>query len=313
MVASSDFLILYSVLTLRHLDGMPLVRLIIFIFRGVGGIFRAIGRMFCALFSAGMFGFLVKSFEALLRLAFVGSLVAAGTVCWNLHEDRPFVRKEYALVGMPSSYRVTSYANYTYEKASLEAVLTRFAPKDPKVVYGPGKLDAETLIQTWNTNEMISVSGLPVEWMSNGRSGSLPGPKPSLMPEDFAPSDWRVFTDFFHATWAILTLPLVVAWLVFPASLRLRDRIHRACLYAPACVLASFSFAYLLSRHWVSVQHAVYAEMILDLPRWVQPAGLLNMSLRAGFSFSLIPVALWYLVGWVLGPFFKASAVPPTP
>jgi hypothetical protein len=292
---------------------MPVVRLIIFIFRVIGGFFRAIGRMFRALFSAGMFGFLVKTFEALLRLAFVGSLVAAGAVCWNLHEDRPFVMKGYALVGMPSAFRVSSYVGYSYEKASLEAVLTRFAPKDAKVVYGPGKLDAETLIQTWNTNEMISVSGAQIEWQHNGRSGSLPGPKPTLMPEDFAPRDWRLFTDFFHATWAILTLPLIVAWLVFPASLRLRDRIHRACIYAPACVIASFSFAYLLSRHWVSVQHAVYAEMILDLPRWVQPAGLLNMSLLAGFSFSLIPIALWYLMGWVLGPFFKASAVSPTP
>jgi hypothetical protein len=37
------------------------------------------------------------------------------------------------------------------------------------------------------------------------------------------------------------------------------------------------------------------------------------MSLLAGFSFSLIPVALWYLVGWVLGPFFKVSAVPAAP
>ena len=43
---------------------MPLVRLIILIFRGIGGFFRAIGRIFRALFSPGAFGFLVKAFEA---------------------------------------------------------------------------------------------------------------------------------------------------------------------------------------------------------------------------------------------------------
>lgn len=292
---------------------MPVVRLIVFIFRGIGGFFRAIGRMFRALFSAGVFGFLVKTFEASLRLAFVGSLVAAGSVCWKLHEDRPFVTKGYSMVGMPSTFRVGSYPSYDYEKASLEALLTRFAPKDPKVVYGPAKMDAETMIATWNACEMVSVSGLSVEWLSNGRALSLPGPKPTLLPEDFAPRDWRVFADFFHAAWAILTLPLLVALLVFPARLRLRDRIHRACLSAPVCAIAAFGFAYLLARHWLSVQHAVYAEMILDLPRWVQPAGLLNMSLLAGFSFSLMPIGVWYLVRWVLGPFFRPSAAPPGP
>jgi hypothetical protein len=298
---------------LEQLSRVPLVRLTLFFFRGIGWVFRSIGRLFSALFSAGMFAFLNKSFEACLRLAFIGSLVAAGVVCWNLHEDRPFLRKEYALVGMPSAYRVSSYNNYSYEKASLEAVLTRFAPKDPKVVYGPGKLDAETLIQTWNSNEMVSVSGLPVEWQYNGRTASPPSTKPTLMPEDFAPSNWHELTGFFRATWAILTLPLVVAWLVFPTSVRLRDRIYRACLWAPACVVASFSFAYLLSLQWLSVQHAAYADLILDLPRWVQPAGLLNMSLVAGFSLSLVPIAAWYLIRWVLGPFFRPNVVPLTP
>jgi hypothetical protein len=313
MVLFGDFLILYSVLTLRHLDGMPVVRLIIFIFRGIGGFFRAIGRMFRALFSAGMFAFLARSFDALLRLGFIGSLFAAGAVCWKQYAERPFVSAEYARLAMPSAFRVSSYNNYSYDKATLEAMLTRFIPKDSKIVYGAGKLDAETFIQVWNDNEMVHVTGQAVDWQYNDRTPSLAGPKPMLKPEDFSPSRWSELTDFFQATWAILTLPLVVALLVFPGGARLRDRIFRACLLAPACVVTSFSFAYLLSLQWLSVQHAVYAEMVLDLPRWVQPTGLLNMSLVAGFSFSLMPVALWYLVGWVLGPFFKPSAVPPTP
>ncbi len=298
---------------LEHLSRVPLVRLIIFFFRGIGWVFQSVGRLFKALFSAGMFAFLTRSFDALLRLGFIGSLIAAGAVCWKLYTERPFVSAEYARLGMPSVFRLSSSISYSYEKATLEAMLTRFIPKDSKIVYGPGKLDAETFIQIWNANEMVHVTGGSVDWQYNDRTPSLAGPKPMLKPEDFSPSRWNELTDFFQATWAILTLPLVVAWLVFPGSARLRDRIFRACLWAPACVVASFSFAYLLSLQWLSVQHAAYADLILDLPRWVQPAGLLNMSLVAGFSLSLVPIAAWYLVRWVLGPFLRPNVVPPTP
>jgi hypothetical protein len=298
---------------LEHLSRVPLVRLIILFLRGIGWVFRSVGRLFKAMFSAGTFAFLAKAFEAFLRLGFIGSLVAAGVVCWNLHEDRPFLRKEYALVGMPCAFRTQSSVSYSYEKASLEALLTRFAPRDPNVAYGPGKLDAETLIQSWNANDMVHVSGQTVVWQYEGRTAVLPGPKPLLKPEDFAPSRWSELTDFFRSAWAILTLPLVVAWLVFPAGARIRDRIYRACLWTPGSVLASFSFAYLLSRHWVSVQHGVYAEMVLDLPRWIQPAGLFTSSLLAGFSLSLVPIAVWYLLRWVFGPFFGSAKVPRSP
>ncbi len=292
---------------------MPLVRLTIIFFRGIGWIFRSVGRLFGFLFGPGMFAFLVKSFEVILRLGFVGSIVAATVVCWNLYEARPFVSDGRARLGMPCAYHLDTYNSYSSEKASLEVILTKFAPKNPNLAYGPGKLDAEALIQLWNSNEMVHVSAQPVTWQYNGREAVLPGPKPMLNPEDFAPSYWRELVVFFEASWAVLTLPLVVAWLVFPSGLRLWDRIFRACVWAPACAVASFSFAYLLSRQWLSVQHGAYAELILDPPRWAQPAGLLSTSLLCGFSLSLVPIASWYLLRWVLGPFLRSGVAASSP
>lgn len=295
---------------------MPLIRLLIFISRGIGGIFRAFGRMFRALFSAGVFSFLVKSFEALLRLTFVGSLVTAGVVCWRAYAERPFVDRHYAAAGMPCTYKVNltdAYGSYAYERASLGNIVTHFVPKDPNVAYGPGRLDPEALMQVWNNSEMVHVSGRAVEWQTQGRALSPAGGKPMLKPEDFAPSTWEQLAVFFTSVWAALAFPLIVAWLVFPSVSRLRDRIHRACLLAPLWVIVSFSFAYLLTLHWLSVQHEAAAEWISELPAWVHPSGLLNEPLMKGMLISLMPVVAWYLLRWVLGPFFRSGAVTPTP
>jgi len=137
---------------------MPLVRLIIFIFRGVVGIFRAIGHMFRALFSAGMFGFLSKSFEVLLRIGFIASIVAAATVCYNLSQDAPYAA-DSRVMGPPYSCKVDTYNSYVYHSVSVSSLLNDFRPKDPKVSYGPGKLDSEGLMKVWLTEEMYHKTG----------------------------------------------------------------------------------------------------------------------------------------------------------
>lgn len=309
----ASFLTLYTKFGSGHSVGMPLVRLIIFLFRGVGRIFAAIGRFLKALVGAGMRGFLHKFFEASLRLGFIASLVAVVVVCAKLLDLRYYQNGGHEGVGPAFTYKFDTYNNYGYRDVSLADLLTQFTPKDPKVAYGPGKLDVDGVVLAWKQNEMVHVSRQAVKWDLSLSPKSEESNRPLLEPEDFAPRSWRRFVHFFEQAWAIISLPLVVAWLVFPSGAGLLGRVRRACLMAPVVAVVSFSFAYLLSRYWLAVQHEAIAEMVLDLPRWIQPAGLLNMSLVAGFSFSLIPVALWYLAGWVLGPFFKPSSVPPTP
>ena len=292
---------------------MPLVRLIIFLFRGIGRIFSAIGRFLKALVGAGMRSFLVKSFEVILRLGFVGSLAAVVVVCMNEYAEKPYVAGGSQAVGPPYRYKVDAYNNYTYQVVSLEFLLTGFAPKDPKVPYGPGRLDVEGVIKVWKKEEMISLSGQNVSWTVDANSRRPDLGKPVLEEEDFAPKNWWRFTSFFEQAWAILSLPVLLAWLVFPAGSRIIDRIHRACLVAPLCAIVSCSFAYLLTRYWLSVQHAAIAELVLDLPRWVHPVGILNKSILAGAAISLIPIAVWYLLKWVLGPFLGASSAVQNP
>lgn len=286
---------------------MPLVRLIIFLFRGVGRIFTAIGRFLKALVGAGMRSFLVRSFEVILRLGFVGSLVAAVVVCYNLFGEKPYVGGGYQSVGPPYRYNIESYNNYGYQDVSLEYLLTGFTPKDAKVSYGPGKLDVEGIINVWKSQEMQSSGGQKVSWSARDSGRKLEQGRPALEEGDFAPRNWWRFTSFFEQAWAILTLPLVLAWLVFPSSAKIRERVHRACLIAPLCAIVSCSFAYLLTRYWLSVQYDVAAELVLDLPRWVHPVGALNKSVLVGAAISLIPIAAWYLLRWILGPFLSSS------
>jgi hypothetical protein len=291
---------------------MPLVRLIIFIFRGIGGIFRAIGRMFRALFSAGMFGFLAKSFEVILRIGFIASIIAAATVCFNLSQDAPYAADSRA-IGPPYSYKVDTYNSYGHHPVSVSSLLNDFRPKDPKVSYGPGKLDSEGLIKVWMTEEMNHKTGQKVSWTADDPARpSAPG-RLILEEDDFAPRSWASYIRFFEASWAMLTLPMVVACLIFPSTSRFRERLRRACLTAPLCAIVSFSFAYLLARHWLSVQHQAIAELIVGLPRWVQPSATLSKSILAGAAISLLPIACWYLLGWVLGPFFAASSARQNP
>jgi hypothetical protein len=63
----------------------------------------------------------------------------------------------------------------------------------------------------------------------------------------------------------------------------------------------------------LAIQHAEAAELVVDLPNWVHPVGLLNGPFMAGLLLSLIPLAAWYLLRWVLGPFFKAPPLAPSP
>lgn len=288
---------------------MPLVRLIIFLFRGIGRIFSAIGRFLKALVGAGMRSFILKSFEAALRLSLIGSLIAAAVVCYKLFGEKPYVSGGYESIGPPYTYEFDRYNGYGYRGADLDFLLTRFVPKDPKVDYGPGKLDVQGLIRVWKTCEMVHVAGENVRWTSVVQPPRSESAKPVLEEEDFMPRRWGGFTSFFEQTWAIMTLPLLLAWLVFPAGSGIVDRVHRTCLVAPLCVIVSCSLAYLLTRHWLAVQHEAAAQLVLDLPRWVHPVGVLNNSILAGVAFSLIPVVLWYLLRWVLGPFLNPSSV----
>jgi hypothetical protein len=292
---------------------MPLVRLIIFLFRGVGRIFSAIGRFLKALVGAGMRSFLVKSFEVILRLGFVGSLAAVVAVCMNEYAEKPYVPGGSQSVGPPYAYKFDTSNSNIYQEVSLEHLLSDFAPKDAKVPYGPGRLDVEGVIKVWKTQEMLSVSGQKVSWTVGAFSSRPNLGKPMLEEGDFAPNNWRSFTSFFEHAWAIISLPVLLAWLVFPAGSRIIDRIHRACLVAPLCAIVSCSFAYLFARYWLSVQHAATAELVLDLPRWVHPVGILNKSILAGVTISLIPIAVWYLLKWVLGPFLGVASARQNP
>jgi hypothetical protein len=291
---------------------MPLVRLIIFIFRGIGGIFRAIGRMFRALFSAGMFGFLAKSFEVILRIGFIASIVAAATVCYNLSQDAPYAA-DSRVMGPPYSCKVDTFSSYVYHSVTVSTLLNDFRPKDPKVSYGPGKLDAEGLIKVWMTEEMNHKTGQKVSWTADDPARPTAPGRLILEPDDFAPRSWTSYVRFFEATWAILTLPIVVAFLIFPSASGFSERLRRACLTAPLCAIVSFSFAYLLARHWLSLQHQAMAELIVDLPRWVQPSATLSKSILAGAAISILPIACWYLLRWVLGPLFAASSARQNP
>lgn len=292
---------------------MPLVRLIIFLFRGVGRMFSAIGRFLKALVGAGMRSFILKSFEAALRLGLIGSLVAAAVVCYKLFGEKPYVSGGYESIGPPYTYELDRYNGYGYRGADLDFLLTRFVPKDPKVAYGPGKLDVQGVIRVWKTCEMVHVAGENVRWTSVGQPPRSESAKPVLEEEDFAPRSWGRFVAFFEQSWAILTLPLLLAWLVFPAGSGVVDRVHRTCLVAPLCAIVSCSFAYLLTRSWLAVQHKAASELVIDLPRWVHPAGVLNKSILVGAALSLLPVVQWYMLRWVLGPFLSSSTASRNP
>ncbi len=298
---------------LRIPVAVPLVRLIIFLFRGIGRMFQAIGRFLRALVGAGMRSFLLKSVEVVLRLGFVASLVALVAVCGSLFGSKHYLSGSYEAVGPRFSYKFDTYNNYDYRVLRLHDALTQFVPKDAKVPYGPGKLDVDGVLQVWKTNEMVHVSGTAVKWdVSLGARNEETG-RPMLMAEDFAPRSWDKFTAFFEQAWAIISLPMLVAWLVFPSASRLRERVRRACLLAPLCAVASFGFAYLFSRYWLNTQYDALAELVIDLPRWAHPVGILNKSILAGLAISLIPMALWYLLRWVLGPFFATPTTQSSP
>ena len=293
---------------------MPLVRLIIFLFRGVGRIFSAIGRFLKALVGAGMRSFLVKSFEVILRLGFVGSLAAVVAVCMNLLDDKTFLDSgNYAWVGPDIWYQIGSSSYARSSKLTPAAMLRDFQPKDSAVSYRPGILTASELVDLWNRQQMRANPDQLVSWSSHSGREPKSGAWPNLREEDFIPGSWDPFRHFFEQTWAMLTLPLLLGWLVFPGAHRLRDRIHRACLMAPLCGLASFSFAYLLSRHWLSVQFEAMSEVVLELPRWTHPTGVLNKSMLVGLLLCLAPLVLWYLLRWVLGPYFGTSAAVQNP
>jgi hypothetical protein len=292
---------------------MPLVRLIIFLFRGVGRIFAAIGRFLKALVGAGMRGFLLKFFEASLRLGFIASLVAVVVVCAQLLDLKYYQYGGHEGVGPMFTYKFDTYNNYGYRAVTLDDLLTQFTPKDPKVAYGPGKLDVEGVVLAWKQNEMVHVSRQAVKWDWSLSPKSEESNRPVLEPEDFAPRSWRRFVHFFEQAWAIFSLPLVVAWLVFPSGASLLGRVRRACLMAPVVAVVSFSFAYLLTRYWLSVQYEAIAELVVDLPRWVHPVDVLNKSILAGVVIGFIPMVAWYLLRWVLGPFFKPKTGLPSP
>jgi len=295
---------------------MPLVRLIIFLFRGIGRIFAAIGRFLKALVGAGMRSFLVKSFEVILRLGFVGSLAAVVAVCMNLFDNKHYMSNGNDVVGPPYKYRFETgdYYGSQYRTISLEFLLLGFMPKDAKVLYGSGKLDVEGVIEVWSNHEMVdNIGRWKGSWISEDNTRKSEGGRLVLKVEDFNPRSWDSFAYFFEHAWAIISLPILLVWLVFPAGSRIIDRIHRACLVAPLCAIVSCSFAYLLTRYWLSVQHAATAELVLDLPRWVHPVGILNKSIFAGAAISLIPIAVWYLLKWVLGPFLGASSAVQNP
>lgn len=293
---------------------MPLVRLIIFLFRGVGRPFSAAWNFLKALFGAGMRSFLAKSFEVLLRLCFVGSLAATVAVCWNLSDDKPYLQEDhYTAVGPDIRYEISPSAYSRSRRLTPAAMFRDFRPKDPSVPYQQGLLTTSELVEIWNTREMRTNTDQPVSWTSHTDRHPASGSWPKLRETDFAPDDWNPFRRFFEQSWAIITLPLLLALLVFPGSAKLLERIHRACLFTPLCALASFSFAYLFSRHWLSSQHQVMAELFADLPAWTHPIAALNKSIVAGLSLSLIPLALWYLLRWVLGPFLNQSPVRSAP
>jgi hypothetical protein len=231
----------------------------------------------------------------------------------NEFSEKPYVAGGSLAVGPPYRFNVDAYNNYSNQGVSLEFLLTGFTPKDAKVLYGPGRLDVEGIIKVWKTEEMTSVSGQKVSWTIDANIRRPGLGKPVLEEEDFAPKNWWRFTSFFEQVWAIISLPVLLAWLVFPAGSSIIDRIHRACLVAPLCAIASCSFAYLLTRYWLSVQHAATAELVLDLPRWVHPVGILNKSILVGAAISLIPVAVWYLLKWVLGPFLGVASARQNP
>ena len=293
---------------------MPFVRLIIFLFRGVGRIFSAFVRLLKALVGAGMRSFLVKSFEALLRLGFIGSLVAVVVVCWNLVGDKPYASTDgYASVGPDIWYEIDASSFSRSQRLTPSAIFRDFHPKDDAVAYQPGILSVAQLVDTWNEKEMLPKPDRLVTRSPRSRRETKSGSWPKLRETDFAPDNWTPFRQFFEQSWAIITLPLVLAWLVFPGSVRMRDRIHRACLFAPLCAFAGFSFAYLLSRHWLNSQYDILAELFTDLPRWSHPVGVLNQSMLTGLFLSLIPLALWYLLRWVVGPFLNQSPARPAP
>jgi hypothetical protein len=168
-------------------------------------------------------------------------------------------------------------------------------------------------MKVWLTEEMYHKTGQKVIWTADDPARPTAPGRLILEPDDFAPRSWASYIRFFEASWAILTLPIVVAFLIFPSASRFSERLRRACLTAPLCAVVSFSFAYLLARHWLSLQHQAMAELILDLPRWVQPSATLSKSILAGAAISLLPVAGWYLFRWVLSPFFVASSVRQNP
>lgn len=293
---------------------MPIVRLIIFLFRGLGRMFQAVGRFLRALVGAGVRGFLLKSFEAGLRLSFLGALIAVVAVCVNLFRDKPYVTNNYECVGPVQSYSLQLYPSGSdFQRVSLLLLLNDFAPKDPLCTYGPGKLDVDGIIKVWKTVEMGHVSGKKVTWRSEGYGRGVEVAKPGLTDEDFSPREWGAFALFFQLAWAILTLPILVGFLVFPSATRFRDRLYRMCVCAPLSGVISLSFAYLLARYWLAVQYDVAAQLIVDLPKWSHPPGILGASVLAGLAISLMPVALWYLLRWVLGPFLSTPAQSPSP
>jgi len=287
---------------------MPLVRLLIFLFRGVGSMFRAVGRFLRALVGAGMRGFARKCFEASLRLGFLASLVAVCAVGVNLFRHRPYAADGYGAVGPVQVYSRQEYPSFSdFQRLTVRQLLTDFAPKDAKCVYGPGKLDVDGIIQVWKTEEMVHVSGQKVTWRSEGDGRGRLVSKLVLKEEDFAPNDWSPFESCFQQAWGILVLPLMLGFLVFPGSARFRERLYRMCVFAPVNAVVSFSFAYLFALYWLRVQYEVFAPLVLDLPRWSPSASVLGDSLVAGAVLSLLPVTLWYLLRWVLGPFLGAT------
>jgi len=291
---------------------MPIVRLIIFMFRGVGRMFQAMGRFLRALVGAGVRGFLLKSFEAVLRFSFLGALIAVVAVCANLFRDQPYVTDHYESVGLVQSYSPQRQPSGSdFQRVTLRRLLNDFVPKDPLSTYGPGKLDVEGIIKVWKTEEMVHVSDQKVTWRLERYGVEVA--KPALTEEDFTPRAWGQFEAFFQHAWAILTLPVLVGFLVFPSISLLRDRLYRMCVFAPLSAMISLSFAYLLARYWLSAQYEVAAQLIVDLPKWSHPPGILGASVLAGAAISLMPVALWYLLRWVLGPFLSTPAQSPSP